>query len=580
MGHDSGEAGAEQVSPLVVDEAFIAAGQAALQVLEARGECLIVCTADRRIVAANTVADDLFRAGRGELVGRCLEDLMSEQLRGRHAEYVEGFASSTADTMEMGSRLRPIVARRLTGVEFTVLARIHRVPRSTPALLCVSMIELSDEGALQRELSGHSSVAGVITQQMAIGVVLQSSTGSIIEANAAAEQILGLTRDQMMGRTSIDPRWRSVRADGTAFPGHIHPSMRAIRDGGVQRDLMGVHKPDGTMTWIDIEARRLVETADSAVFASFVDVTAVRDSESRLTAALQRQDVLTLLSSEAVLTVDASFTVTSASGTAGRLLGFGEAAVIGQRLPSWSADEGHWRSIERALGELLAYPGARGRWDFVLKLGTGHTRTFECSGMNMFADPGIRGIVLNLRDIHDQRMAEAAVRAANEQLERQVHEMKADRAFDASLGRVAELLQHCSTINEAQDVLWASLPNLLPGFRLGLYFASEGQTDFFRHRPGPGDSAFLMIDGCWALRTRRTHISDQGVIMRCDHAAGEAGPMACLPLVLGGLPLGLISMRTELGGPPLPPRDDLERLAVRLSMVAGNSPLRGEPPPT
>ena len=64
-----------------------------------------------------------------------------------------------------------------------------------------------------------------------------------------------------------------------------------------------------------------------------------------------------------------------------------------------------------------------------------------------------------------------------------------------------------------------------------------------------------------------------------DHAAGESGPMACLPLVLGGLPLGLISMRTELGGPPLPPRDDLERLAVRLSMVAGNSPLRGEPPP-
>jgi PAS domain S-box-containing protein len=423
-------------------------------------------------------------------------------------------------------------------------------------------------------------VAGVITQQMSIGIVMQSSTGSIIEANAAAERILGLTRDQMMGRTSIDPRWRSVRADGTAFPGHIHPSMRAIREGGVQRDLMGVHKPDGTMTWIDIEARRLVETADSAVFASFVDVTAVRVSEAGLTAALQRQDMLTLLSSEAVLTVDASFTVTSASGTAGRLLGFGEAAVIGQRLPSWSADEGHWRSIERALGELLAYPGARGRWDFVLKLGTGHTRTFECSGMNMFADPTIRGIVLNLRDIHDQRMAEAAVRAANEQLERQVQEMKADRAFDASLSRVADLLQHCTTVAEAQDVMWASLPNLLPGFRLGLYFASEGQTDFFRHRPGPGDSAFLMIDGCWALRTRRTHISDQGVIMRCDHAAGEAGPMACLPLVLGGLPLGLISMRTELGGPPLPPRDDLERLAVRLSMVAGNSPLRGEPPPT
>jgi PAS domain-containing protein len=65
-------------------------------------------------------------------------------------------------------------------------------------------------------------------ESLHLGVVFQDATGHINAANAAAEQILGLTLDQMRGLHSIDPRWNAVRADGGPFPGDQHPAMVAL----------------------------------------------------------------------------------------------------------------------------------------------------------------------------------------------------------------------------------------------------------------------------------------------------------------------------------------------------------------
>jgi PAS domain-containing protein len=56
-------------------------------------------------------------------------------------------------------------------------------------------------------------------QTMAQGVVFQDADGKIVSANPAAERILGLSLDQLQGRTSVDPRWRAIHEDGSDFPG-------------------------------------------------------------------------------------------------------------------------------------------------------------------------------------------------------------------------------------------------------------------------------------------------------------------------------------------------------------------------
>ena len=66
---------------------------------------------------------------------------------------------------------------------------------------------------------------------MTLGVVYQTADGRILSANPAAEKILGLTLEQMMDKTSLDPEWKSIREDGSELSGENHPSMIALRTG-------------------------------------------------------------------------------------------------------------------------------------------------------------------------------------------------------------------------------------------------------------------------------------------------------------------------------------------------------------
>ena len=90
----------------------------------------------------------------------------------------------------------------------------------------ISLIKQKEEELIQK-----SDEYEHLFDNMNQGVVYQDDQGHIFKANRAAEAILGLTLDQMLGRTSIDQRWHSVRYDGSPFPGEQHPAMRALNSG-------------------------------------------------------------------------------------------------------------------------------------------------------------------------------------------------------------------------------------------------------------------------------------------------------------------------------------------------------------
>jgi PAS domain S-box-containing protein len=307
-------------------------------------------------------------------------------------------------------------------------------------------------------------------------------------------------------------------------------------------------------------------------------------------AALQRAEALASLSSEAVLLLDGALRIVSASPNCARVLGRAADELRGRPFSTCAPDDGV-ATTRAALGSLLRCEGARGQWDFALRVAVGPPRTFECRAVNLLSDPTVAAVVVNLRDIHDQRSAEAALRAAHDQLARRLNELNVDRAADAALSRVADLLQHCTTDAEAHDVVWGALPALLPGLSPALYFDSADHLEFVRHRgahdPKDADplaatagdvdpNAFLPAETCWALRTRRAHVSRRGAVLRCDHVDADVDA-ACLPLVVGGRAFGLVVVTTRTPATPLPTAEELDRLAVRLSVALGNARVRRGP---
>ena len=119
---------------------------------------------------------------------------------------------------------------------------------------------------------------------VAEGIVLQDESGAIVEANPAASHLLGLTNDQLLGRTPVDSRWRAVRADGSDFPGEAHPAMVTLRTGEPQRGvIMGVHRLDGSLNWISINTAEVAQSGRrTGVVSTFVDVTAQRNAEAEV----------------------------------------------------------------------------------------------------------------------------------------------------------------------------------------------------------------------------------------------------------------------------------------------------------
>ncbi len=143
--------------------------------------------------------------------------------------------------------------------------------------------------ASRKELEGPGSAIGTDDAVAALGVlsdgvVIQRVGGEIIYCNAAAERILGLSRDQMAGRTSLDPGWRAIHKDGSPFPGETHPAMASLRTGEPVRGVvMGVHTPDGSLRWISINADPISgpDGPPASVVASFADISDRLRAEER-----------------------------------------------------------------------------------------------------------------------------------------------------------------------------------------------------------------------------------------------------------------------------------------------------------
>jgi len=117
------------------------------------------------------------------------------------------------------------------------------------------------------------------------GVVLQYANGTIGACNPSAERILGLSAEQMMGWTLIDPDWQLIHEDGSPFPAETHPAICTLRTGQSYADVvMGIVKADESVIWIRIHAYPLWrdDVTPYAVVVSFSDVTQYKETEHAL----------------------------------------------------------------------------------------------------------------------------------------------------------------------------------------------------------------------------------------------------------------------------------------------------------
>lgn len=125
---------------------------------------------------------------------------------------------------------------------------------------------LATENLLERETNFRN-----LFDTMILGVVFQTAKGEIISANPAAVNLLGLSLDQLKGKTSLDPGWKTINEDFSDLPGEQHPVMLSLRDGiKVGPKIIGVFHPlKNCHVWIRVSATPLFRPGESKPYQAY-----------------------------------------------------------------------------------------------------------------------------------------------------------------------------------------------------------------------------------------------------------------------------------------------------------------------
>jgi PAS domain S-box-containing protein len=141
--------------------------------------------------------------------------------------------------------------------------------------------------SVEKKLRQSEARYRTLFETMAQGVIYLDVDGKIVSANPAAESILGLSLDQMRGRTSSDPHWMVIHPDGSDFPGESHPAVLALQTGQEVRNVvMGIYNPQKEdHVWISVNSVPLFKEGESKpdqVFTTFEDITEQKKADIEL----------------------------------------------------------------------------------------------------------------------------------------------------------------------------------------------------------------------------------------------------------------------------------------------------------
>ncbi|BAY38811.1 diguanylate cyclase with PAS/PAC and GAF sensors [Nostoc sp. NIES-2111] len=183
-----------------------------------------------------------------------------------------------------------------------------RGDNGSPLRLLGTHTDITDRKRMEEALRESEERYHSVITAMTEGIVLQQADGCITACNESAQRILGLTPEQMMGRTSIDKRWQAIHEDGSPFLGQTHPAVVTLQTGQPQYNvIMGVHKPDDSLSWILINSQPLFQPDQAkpyAVVASFTDITASKQAGLALKQQMEQERVVYAISQHIRQTLD------------------------------------------------------------------------------------------------------------------------------------------------------------------------------------------------------------------------------------------------------------------------------------
>ncbi|MEG4401470.1 MULTISPECIES: PAS domain S-box protein [unclassified Microcoleus] len=117
------------------------------------------------------------------------------------------------------------------------------------------------------------------------GFVIHAIDTSIQLCNETAGELLGLSMDQMLGKTAISPAWHFVREDGSVMPLEEYPVNQVLSTGSSLKNyVLGINKEIDNCTWVLVNAYPELDTNGQLkqVVVTFIDISKRKKVEQEI----------------------------------------------------------------------------------------------------------------------------------------------------------------------------------------------------------------------------------------------------------------------------------------------------------
>ncbi len=204
-------------------------------------------------------------------------------------------------------------------------------------------LDITTQKQAELELVKSEARFRQLIEDVDVGVLVHSPNGDIILANERAAAVLGLSRDELLGKSDRDPDWYITDETGHRLSAEQFPSAQASRTRQPIREVvLGINRPLQGLAWLQVTAEPYFDDQDhlQQVIVTLSDITQRKTIENALRYQSQREQTLNRVVKAIRNSLDLEEIFQTTVAEVGSMMNL-ERVVIAQYRP----DRGEWHHL-------------------------------------------------------------------------------------------------------------------------------------------------------------------------------------------------------------------------------------------
>lgn len=247
-------------------------------ILHSIGDAVIATDRSGKIIRMNPIAEDLTGWNSEEAEGALLSEVFNI-VNAQTRELAVNPVNSVLSSGQIVGLANHTLLISKNGLEYQISDSGSPIKDADGNITGVVLVfrDVTKEYEIQRRIEESENRFRTLIEDLHVGILLQGPKTEMLLSNKAALNMLGVTEDQLLGKTSFDPDWNVIHEDGSPFPGDTHPVPQSIATKRPVRGVvMGVYRPttkDRVWLWVNAEPELDNQGNVEKVICTFSDIT-------------------------------------------------------------------------------------------------------------------------------------------------------------------------------------------------------------------------------------------------------------------------------------------------------------------